>query len=260
MERWVTTWMDDPLHAGAWSPAPYAENLWVGPWWSYCRTHLVEELLDEIHAARPRRLVTSGSDAAATAAVAEKLPAGTVWWSTNAEAGSDRLHGIPLGFVWDAGRHAAMVEAAQVPRCRRKSLYVCHTEYPRGAPGHAPRAGVAERFRDWEDATVEGGHGAWDVPAGRYYAGLREHEFVLAPAGAGVDTHRIWEALALGCRPIVLRDQVHRGWSGLPVVWVDRWDDVTPELLAEEGEAGKEFEGVELAELTAAYWLGKVVL
>ena len=50
---------------------------------------------------------------------------------------------------------------------------------------------------------------------------LSNYGFVAAPPGVGWDTHRVWEALYLGCVPIVLdsffaRDLVDRG---LPV-WI----------------------------------------
>jgi hypothetical protein len=57
--------------------------------------------------------------------------------------------------------------------------------------------------------------------------------FVLSPAGGGLDCHRTWEALILGCIPIVKRFNIplENVYSDLPVLIVDSWEDVTEELL-----------------------------
>jgi len=57
--------------------------------------------------------------------------------------------------------------------------------------------------------------------------------FVLSPAGGGYDCHRTWEALILGCIPIVKRFNIplERVYDDLPVLIVDEWSDITHELL-----------------------------
>lgn len=57
------------------------------------------------------------------------------------------------------------------------------------------------------------------------------YKFVISPSGAGMDCHRTWEALALGCVPIVKRHPYCDLFSGLPVIIVDDWSEVTTELL-----------------------------
>jgi len=55
--------------------------------------------------------------------------------------------------------------------------------------------------------------------------------FVLSPAGAGLDCHRTWEALLLGCIPIVRRNGVSELLSRLPALIVDDWAEVRRETL-----------------------------
>ena len=62
-------------------------------------------------------------------------------------------------------------------------------------------------------------------------------QYWVAPPGNGLDCHRTWEALYLGVVPIVLRthlplDALYE--SALPVLVVERYSDVTPELLVRE--------------------------
>jgi hypothetical protein len=58
-----------------------------------------------------------------------------------------------------------------------------------------------------------------------------EYAFVLSPYGYGFDCHRTWEALVLGCIPIVKSTAMDSLFDGLPVVIVKEWSDLTQELL-----------------------------
>lgn len=57
--------------------------------------------------------------------------------------------------------------------------------------------------------------------------------FVLSPRGGGYDCHRTWEALCLGCIPIVKRSGMDPLFQGLPVLLVNDWSDVTKDLLVQ---------------------------
>ena len=54
--------------------------------------------------------------------------------------------------------------------------------------------------------------------------------FVLSPMGGGYDCHRTWEALCLGCIPIVKSSGLDPLYADLPVLIVKNWSDVTREL------------------------------
>ena len=55
--------------------------------------------------------------------------------------------------------------------------------------------------------------------------------FVISPFGKGYDCHRTWEALMLGCIPIVRHSGLDPLFNGLPVLLINDWSDVTEELL-----------------------------
>ena len=77
--------------------------------------------------------------------------------------------------------------------------------------------------------------------------------FVLSPKGGGHDCHRTWEALCLGCIPIVKRSGLSPLFDGLPVLQVDDWSDVTGGLLTKTlQEHGTKSYSME--KLTLAYW------
>ena len=58
-----------------------------------------------------------------------------------------------------------------------------------------------------------------------------EYAFVISPHGNGYDCHRTWEALCLGCIPIVKTSCLDSLFSDLPVLIVNDWSDITEELL-----------------------------
>ena len=58
-----------------------------------------------------------------------------------------------------------------------------------------------------------------------------EYAFVASPMGGGLDCHRTWEALALGCIPVMRSGPLDPLFEGLPVRLVKRWDDLSAELL-----------------------------
>jgi hypothetical protein len=57
------------------------------------------------------------------------------------------------------------------------------------------------------------------------------YAFVLSPHGNGLDCHRTWEALCLGCIPIVKTSSLDPLYDGLPVLIVKEWSDVNVYLL-----------------------------
>ena len=74
------------------------------------------------------------------------------------------------------------------------------------------------------------------VPATLVYEKTLESRYALCPRGCGVDTHRFYECIYLGCVPIVVRtntafDRLYAPNTGFPCLVVERWDDITEGLL-----------------------------
>ena len=85
--------------------------------------------------------------------------------------------------------------------------------------------------------------------------------FVISPHGNGYDCHRLWEALVLGCIPIVRTSCLDELYEDLPVLIVEEWSDVTNELLEETiGEFKENHEAGEFNydKLTLKYWVDKI--
>jgi hypothetical protein len=81
-----------------------------------------------------------------------------------------------------------------------------------------------------------------------------EYAFVVSPHGNGLDCHRTWEALCLGCIPIVKTSGIDRLFNNLPVLIVKDWKDLTPELLNKTVEEFKS-KPFQIEKLTLEYWI-----
>ena len=59
----------------------------------------------------------------------------------------------------------------------------------------------------------------------------KDFAFVICPHGGGLDCHRNWEALCLGCIPIVKTSKIDKLYENLPVLIVNDWDIIDKNLL-----------------------------
>lgn len=82
----------------------------------------------------------------------------------------------------------------------------------------------------------------------------KDYAFVISPHGGGFDCHRTWEALVLGCIPIVKKSNIDVLYEHLPVLIVDKWEDVTLELLQQTINTFKSQE-FQFEKLTLKYWM-----
>ena len=69
------------------------------------------------------------------------------------------------------------------------------------------------------------------IPRTETWKNMIEYAFVLSPFGNGMDCHRTWEALLCGCIPIVRSSVFNELFDGLPVLIVDKWEDISLQLL-----------------------------
>jgi hypothetical protein len=71
------------------------------------------------------------------------------------------------------------------------------------------------------------------VPETLVYESTLVSRYALCPRGCGMDTHRFYECIYLGCIPIVVRTHTvfDRLYAAFPCLVVERWEDVTVELL-----------------------------
>lgn len=95
------------------------------------------------------------------------------------------------------------------------------------------------------------------VPREQSWRNQGQFIFVLSPFGNGRDCHRTWEALCLGCIPIVKRSNIDSIFENLPVWIVDEWGEVNRENMAKKMDEYQNTE-YDYKRLTLKYWVNKI--
>ena len=189
------------------------------------------------------------------------------WYGSNKVTQHPKLIALPLGAKWQwrgTSFHAEDESKALVSKLlsyyaldvmynffgktRDQLIYVSMTESSSDNANYAPwrrsRRKAAQALQNNFPATnavdinmnkqpmisnVKGCDGHPELE--QYLIQLQHYKFVLSPAGNGPDAHRTWEALMMGCIPIVLRGPFDELYSGLPVIMLNSWDELAPETL-----------------------------
>ena len=166
---------------------------------------------------------TIGDDVAAT-----KPPQVGAWFSTNAE--SARARPLPLGlgnsYCKVTNKAAALAEALEISGLRDKLLYVNFRTSSNPAVREPLLANFSARGQgNWLTVRTEA------IAPPDFLREMTRHKFVLSPAGNGIDSHRIWEALYTGTIPVVQNNSVFRDFASLPILFVDDLAEVNAGLL-----------------------------
>lgn len=91
------------------------------------------------------------------------------------------------------------------------------------------------------------------LPVDQTWQAQAQYQFVLSPHGAGLDCHRTWEALLLGCIPIVKQAKLNDLFKDLPVIVVEDWKEINESFLRDAFErlSSKSFKN---EKLYMQYW------
>lgn len=135
-------------------------------------------------------------------------------YAVNATVQHPLLVPIPLGFRDCTLEHLSTYIPESVPRTIEVygNFKVCNNTPKRSACREALRDDCRVVWRD-------------EVDFPSYLHDLCQSRFVLCPDGAGLDTHRLYEALLCGATPVVLRNALTPLYATLPVCIVDAWTD-----------------------------------
>ncbi len=87
-----------------------------------------------------------------------------------------------------------------------------------------------------------------------------QYAFSISPHGNGLDCHRTWEDLVLGCIVVVKTSSLDPLYEGLPVVIVQDWSEVTAENMDRWFELYKDASTwpTYREKLTHRYWIEKI--
>jgi len=159
------------------------------------------------------------------------------WFGNNSMADDERVCGIPIGLppinvesnpadkMTGARRRSVAMELMETTRHERNLVYMAHQNHT----NVNARAKLYPMFKSKYWTTCRGG--SYRIPYAEYIRDVHSHRFMICPPGAGLDCHRVWESLYLGTIPIVQRSRAMEYFEELPIVFVDDFEEVTPEFL-----------------------------
>ncbi len=231
----------------------------------------VNEVLEKIR--HPFVLVTGDSDLAVSGSTIQNIE--TIlkksylrkWFAQNLDYKHPKIEPMPIGLdfhsAWQNPRHysgqhilPAHQEGELRSFCRtakkfieRNPLVVCdwigHSTY---GDREEARRGIPENARFVPTRRLPR-HELWQVYA--------KHAFVASPSGVGMDCHRTWEAIALGCVPIVKRSPLTLLFEGMPVLVVESWEQLTAEYLQQQQQkfAAQKFD---YSKIFLTYWRDRI--
>lgn len=189
------------------------------------------------------------------------------WFAQNLDYKHPKIEPMPIGLdfhsAWQNPRHyrgqhilPAHQEGELRSICRiakkfseRDPLVVCdwigHSTY---GDREEARRGIPENARFVPTRRLPR-HELWQEYA--------KYAFVASPSGVGMDCHRTWEAITLGCVPIVKRSSLTPLFEGMPVLVIESWDQLTAEYLQQQQQnfAAQKFD---YSKILLTYWRDRI--
>lgn len=162
---------------------------------------------------------------AQTLATFNEIPDNIIaWYCTNLAINHHRSHWLPFG-INEEGNNTSAVISEYIGKPKRKLLYLNFQNH------------TSERVQLKQHYAAFAGEG-WvtleqkaNVPYREFLNEMAQHEFVLCPSGNGLDCYRTYEALYLGCIPVMAKSEFAFKFQRLPVLLVPSLFEVTPAVL-----------------------------
>jgi hypothetical protein len=189
------------------------------------------------------------------------------WYAQNKDFNHPKLHTLPIGInlhnlwsnplEWGGGFILPALQELQIqtiseqapPLFNRQPFIFCNWHF---SIDRADRKECFERINRSICYFQE-----QPLPMAQAWQLQSQYQFVLSPHGAGFDCHRTWEALLLGCIPIIKKANINDLFSDLPVIEVSDWGDISQDFLNQSLEKiGRRVLNKE--KLFNAYWKSKI--
>ena len=138
-----------------------------------------------------------------------------------------------------------------VPSKPRGLLYVSHNE-----SSNARRLGIKNLFydKDWAEVNEQ------RVPYNIFLYNLSGSKFMICPIGNAIDCHRNWEVLYMRRVPVMTRHPyLQKLFENYPVLFVDKYSDVTEELLLANDHLFQQAQTMDLSDLTLPKFFDNIV-
>jgi len=219
----------------------------------YVKTDFIREVFEQLKFSSNKYvLITHMSDYPITEALFKNRPKCIKkWFAQNVTYEHPDLISIPIGLENHKGHQIGkstdhqwlndnLEELRKTPK-NEKILY-CNWYSPNNPKD---RIGILEKFRNnnvqyfWGrncseldmENLVENPNKTAKITYYDYCKQVSNYKFMVCPPGHGVSIHQPWEALYMGCIPIVLNHIIYKNCDDLPILQVNDYSEVTYDLL-----------------------------
>ena len=94
------------------------------------------------------------------------------------------------------------------------------------------------------------------IPREETWKNMVKYKWIISPHGNGLDCHRTYEAIALGCIPVVKSSTLDILYKDMPIIILNDWNEISLELLkSKTREALKKSKET----ITLNYWNKKIM-
>jgi len=179
------------------------------------------------------------------------------WFCVNKNVEKENVYSLPLGVTNDCddspihrifGNTDIFFEVLSTTKKIENLVYLNFNiqNYP------SERGLVYNYFKDKDFVTI-GKIENTLIGRKNFLKDIYNHKFVLCPRGNGLDTHRLWETLYMKTIPIVKREIYNKDFTDLPILFINKWEEITEEFLHQKYEEimSKEWN---LDKLKISYW------
>ena len=228
----------------------------------FCKTEFVYELfniLKNFNKFKNLRLITHQSDKSVTKRMYDLKPECiSTWYAINVDHKAKDLVPIPIGV---ANFHTKNLNQKDFLNVFNKSNFVKEKKsklYLNFNPNtnFLERTKLLEDFQICDWASVDKS----PIDHNAYKQNLQNHNFVLAPWGNGIDTHRFWETLYSGSIPVTKSHHIYESFNSLPKLLVDDYKVITKEYLEEHLEyLNNNINLFSIEQLDFDYWKYKIL-
>ena len=168
------------------------------------------------------------------------------WFCQNRLTSHPKLFSIPIGIANSQWEHGDQKTIQNIIQDKNKKEFLVYKNFDIDTNSHERNMCHAITQQNGIPLSSR-----TTIPA--YWEMLSKSAFVISPPGGGVDCHRIWEALYFKTVPIVQQHESFSQFKHLPILFIQKWEEVTVPYLRENINKFKE-QNWDLNELNINFW------
>ena len=174
-----------------------------------------------------------------------------IWFAQNIDYVHPKLKPIPIGIGNSYTKHGSvgmfLRATKRIPSLETRSLKIYLNFSVENNPEE--RQPVMDFFAHKSYAFFA----EFKPPTG-YLEEMKCYRYVINPPGNGLDCHRTWEALLVGCIPVMKHSLLDPMLEDLPVILIDDWSEVTENFLMHQTRKMHK-KIYKLEKIYADYWI-----